>query len=412
MSNSTRRTLLFVVLPVLVLAALGSLIFWVVLERLSRNQLDEATQLSSIALPAEPSLLGWSADGSYLAAGTGYTSWMSVHGPAKVFVVDVGKQAVVAIVETSALVDGLAFSPDGKWLAVATGHRLIDGEPGGAELMVFGVPGFTAKMKAKSANRKTADSKGDYYGFFVDIAWTPDGKSLHAIDGGLMKAKIRRWTAPEFVEQPAILAGEGDSWLVKALAVAPDGVTLAVVQDRLPSPGVLHLFDLGTGRKTVSIKDVPCGYFRAAFTPDGKTVGVFAGIEGLPLLGDILDPDGKQKRKQQRMSWWDAGTGQPASPANPRFAIQPAAQADSRTYSISPDCRMWAHALLFTRGKDDPNGPHSRYVVLTRTDTAKTWTWWFGTENRPSLAFSPDGTKLAGTLKTPSGWTIAIWAVP
>ena len=32
--------------------------------------------------------------------------------------------------------------------------------------------------------------------------------------------------------------------------------------------------------------------------------------------------------------------------------------------------------------------------------------------NAPGLAFSPDGTKLAGTVKQPSGESIVIWTAP
>jgi WD40 repeat protein len=332
-----------------------------------------------------------------------------VGGPGKVFILDVGKQAVANTLETAAPVDGLAFSPDGKWLVVAT--HLTSPEVGKtlgeAELVVFAVPKFTAKLKAKSGLWKTADGR-DIPREFVDIAWAPDGKSLHAIDAMLQKQmpRIRRWTAPEFVEQPAISIDPIRPAM--GLAVAPDGRTLAIVAQGGFGPGVLDLRDLEKGTKIASIDDIPNGYLRAAFTSDGKTVGVFSGNHGMPILEDVFDADGKQKRKYQRMSWWDVGTGKPASPDNPRFAVQAAAQAESRHYSISPDSRIWAVGETWRRATDD----RVTRIFLAQTDAAKTWTWEVGTENYPSLAFSPDGTKLAGTLKMPTGWTIAIWAVP
>ncbi len=200
MSITAGRGLWYVVVPLLLVTALGSLIFWVAHALLSRNELDEATQLASIALPVEPSLLAWSADGTYIAAGTGYTTSNQVHGPAKVYIVDVGKQAVIGTLETAAAVDGLALSPDGKWLAMATSVTLVNDKFGAAELVVFVVPEFTAKLQSHSA-RKTTDGQRDGHDFFVDIAWAPDGKSLYAIDGGMVRlGYIRRWTAPEFVE--------------------------------------------------------------------------------------------------------------------------------------------------------------------------------------------------------------------
>ncbi len=317
---SRRRVFLYIVLPLLVLTALGSLVFWVVHSRASRNELVRPTPLATIALPAEPSLLAWSPDGSYLAAGTGYTSdqYYGVDGAGKVFIVDVGKQVVVATLDMAAPVSGLAFSPDGKWLAVTTALWGAGRPP---ELLVFEVPEFKAKLTAKELPGST--------GYVVeDIAWAADGKSLYAIDGGVpgLPPIIRRWTAPEFREQPAI--SDPTSWANSraALAVAPDGRTLAIVQDYMRGPSVLRLFDLDKGTKIAPIEDVPPGFYRAAFTADGKAVGVFAAIEKMNWGGlevSILvpeQPEGvkqKPKPKPQTMSWWDVGTGKPASPANP-----------------------------------------------------------------------------------------------
>lgn len=409
MSKSARRTFWYVFLSLVVLTALGSLGFWVIRSRLSQYELVEPTKLASIALPTEPSLLAWSPDGRYVAAGTGYTSGSQFSGPAKVFIADVAKQAVVGTLDTVARVDGLAFSPDGKWLAVASGIDEAAGKGTDAELMVFAVPEFTAQLKAKGTNATR---------IFKDLAWAPDSQSLCTIDGLLTAEEIRRWTVPGFVEQPAISVK--DVGQQAAIAVAPDGITLAIVDNGWG--GQIRLLNVEKGTEIWSRKEDIYGFHRAAFTADGKAVGVFIGKEAMPLIGDLLDPDGKQKKKPEIVSWWDVGTGQPASPDKPRFAVQPAAQAESRTYSIAPDSRIWAHALVFRMpDEDSPN------VVLTHVNGGKTWGWQVGMPRylpgkegvgtnkylpRPALAFSADGTQLAGTLETPSGWTIAIWAVP
>src|SRR5207244_299968 len=79
----------------------------------------------------------------------------------------------------------------------------------------------------------------------------------------------------------------------------------------------------------------------------------------------------------------------PTKPATSQFAVQPAAQAQSRYYSIAPDCRIWAHSLMFLQhDKDGHVDEDGRYVALTQTDTTKTWRWRLG--NSPSLAFSPE----------------------
>jgi WD40 repeat protein len=403
---SVRRVFLIVALPVLFLAVLGGMIFSIVYSQSSpRDDLVTPHQVISIPLSTEPSLLAWSADGKYIAAGTGYSPGMPVSGPAKVFLIEVGKQAVAATVDTAARIDALAFSPDGKWLAAATG--VVNDS---ADLLVLTVPDFTLKTKLKSRG-EVLDDKRRWPTSFVDIAWAPDSKTLHAIDGFLAQPpQFRRWTPPDFGERPAI-TNKVATQTGDAIAVAPNGRSLCYVESRVGgSPGVLHLFDLATGAQAISIENVPHGRFRAAFTADGKSVGVFSGIEVMPIVSDIFDSNGKNGGKHQTMSWWDVATGQPTTPTNPRFAVQPAAQAESRYFSIAPDSRIWAHSLnLRQPGKDGRLDEDGRYVALTRTDTTKGWRWRFG--NTPSLAFSPDSRKLAGTLKTQGGWTVAIWTV-
>jgi dipeptidyl aminopeptidase/acylaminoacyl peptidase len=90
----------------------------------------EPTRLASVSVPSEPSSLAWSADGSYLAAGS-WGSSSGEPGSSEVFIVDVSEEAIAATLEATGSVEGLAFSPDGKWLAVASGKRpalLTDGK--------------------------------------------------------------------------------------------------------------------------------------------------------------------------------------------------------------------------------------------------------------------------------------------
>jgi hypothetical protein len=54
---------------------------------------------------------------------------------------------------------------------------------------------------------------------------------------------------------------------------------------------------------------------------------------------------------------------------------------------------------------------------MTHGATARTWTWRVGDQTQgyadvPAVAFSPDGTKLAVTVKQWDGGSILIWAVP
>src|ERR1017187_6289658 len=106
----SRRKVLFIAVPLLVLIGLGGAIGWIAYSfgwiayslLPPPDDLVTPTQLASIPLPEEPGLLAWSADGKYLAAGTGYTMGQrEIDKPAKVFVIDVGKHSVTATVETA-----------------------------------------------------------------------------------------------------------------------------------------------------------------------------------------------------------------------------------------------------------------------------------------------------------------------
>ena len=82
---------------------------------------------------------------------------------------------------------------------------------------------------------------------------------------------------------------------------------------------------------------------------------------------------------------------------------------DSRSYAVSPDGRFWAHRLDLV----PKEGSGNLAVLLIQTGTANTWTWRVSGWQFHSLAFSPDGAKLAGSVRTlDNRWTVTIWAVP
>jgi WD40 repeat protein len=351
---------------------------------------DTPTQVASVAVPARPNSLAWSADGAYLAAGT----WglpTGETGPGEVYVVDVGKSSVVATLRATSWVEGLAFSPDGKWLAVAC-RQSIPGGAAPAELVVFDVPGFAARFTAKADSHENG---------FIDLAWAADSKSLHAIDGPLDnaqgKAEVRRWDVPAFTQQPAVPVPQTVRY--SALVVSPDGGTLAVAEATATNAWMIRLFDLGTGtvRSSFKVGD-DNGAARLGFTPDGKALAVFDG---------------------RGLSWWDVATGRPAQPDPARWAIQPAGLSDLRSRdSVSPDGRMKArgyerHRGFGDLGWDNRANEFGAFVEVTQSAPEKVWTWRVGEEaSAPAVAFSPDGTRLAGTVGQAGGASILIWAVP
>lgn len=384
-------------IPLVLVMALGMLAWWGARSFLAPSQAaspaNAPQQLGRIPLPSPngPSSLVWSADGHYLAGGT----WGRATGetaPGEVYVIDVAQASLVTTLKTKSWVEGLAFSPDRKWLAVATRPSIPAGTT--PELIVFDVPAFAPQFTAKAGGTETG---------FVDLAWSPNSQSLHAIEGPVDnaqgKAKLRRWDMPAFAEQPENRAPQFDRSV--ALAASPDGGALAVAEQGAAKTSlVIRVFDLDKGAEplTFTINDryqAP----RLAFSADGKAVGVF---------------------DTQRISWWSRETGRAAEPGTHRFAIQPAGLCQFRsTDSISSDGGWQArgherHRGLGDLGWDNRDKEFGSFVTLTETATAKSRTWRVSSSQNtpPAVAFSADGMKLAGAVTQPSGAVILIWAVP
>jgi DNA-binding beta-propeller fold protein YncE len=403
--RSTRWAIGLLLLPLLAMAGFGLLVVWngwSVLNALgvfgdTHIAYDTPTQLGSISVPERPNSLAWSADGSYLAAGaTGETE------PGLVYVVDVAKTSVKATLNTKSWVAGLAFSPDGKWLAVATMPVTQPSAASGtvpAELVLFDVPAFTAQFAALAHSPESG---------FTDIAWAADCQSLLAIDGPVNgaagKAEIRRWDVPAGTEQPVVRALEIKGYA--ALAVSPDGRTLGLAEadtdvDRI----VVRLLDLakgteGNGTEQLSFRvgdhQRPC---RLGFTADGKAIGIF-------------DTD------RLKLFWRDVATGRPAERGG-RYAVQPAGLSGHRSRaSISPDGGWVARAHERHRGFgdlafDNRGEEFGSFIDVTNIASAKSQTWRVSkAQEAPIVALAPDGAKLAGTVWQPSGASIVIWAAP
>ncbi|PYV10317.1 MAG: hypothetical protein DMG23_08085 [Acidobacteria bacterium] len=170
-------------------------------------------------------------------------------------------------------VSAMAFSPDGKLLAVG-GYgevRLLD-PSGGSTVAAF--PGHSDLVRA--------------------LAFSPDGKWLAAA-GGLpaRMGEIKIW---DLQTHQLLRTMMGHKDCIYSVAVSPDGKLIASASyDKL-----VKLWDPGTGKEVRTLKDHIDAVFAVAFSPDGKrlasgaadrTVKIWDVASGQRLftLGEPLD---------------------------------------------------------------------------------------------------------------------------
>lgn len=354
------------------------------------EQRDAPTPLAKVSLPKKVHMLAWSEDGKYIAAAGSAGSYGPVGDmprSSEVFIVDIGKEAIAAKLQTLSLVKVLAFSPDGKYLAVAAESWGADQKVIAAELVVFEVASFTAKFTAQAIVPRNA---------FTDLAWSADSKVLHAVDGQEArndKQVFRRWDIDTFTEQPAIKIDKPQNVSYKALAASPDGLTIAIAEQTEINHLLIRIFNLAKGTEIDSFKvaetvDSP----RLGYTTDGKAVGV--------LNSTVL-------------SWWNPATGQSVDPDQARFSIRPP------NYPLSPRGNIRVRAFCKNRLFSDIGGhldgrdkDYGTFVELTQKNPPKTWEWRIGSGSTPAVALSPDATKLVGAEELPNGGAVVLWPVP
>jgi WD40 repeat protein len=168
----------------------------------------------------------------------------------------------------------LAFSPDGRRLAVAGSHLRIWEASSGKELLSLEDP-----------------SKGA-----VNIAFSPDGRRLSSLG---LDGTVRLWEAsgskPLFTIKPGLLLH---------VAFSPDGRLLALGG----LDGTVHLVEAATGKELRSLKRPQAPFFRdavsiigttsLAFSPDSQRVVSGDGPFGMVRIWDVAT--GKQLHSEQR----------------------------------------------------------------------------------------------------------------
>ncbi|HEX3315549.1 MAG TPA: WD40 repeat domain-containing protein, partial [Gemmataceae bacterium] len=295
-------------------------------------------------------------------------------------------------------VSALAASPDGKLLAVAAHGGpdsvfVLDVELGGVRKLSSSDDNEKAILAAEMHLRNvTVASQVE------TLAFSPDGKLLalgtnvgqvklyDASSGELVRSfddvDRKRKNLPKFLE---LRLAHGS---VRSLAFSPDGKTLAtcgsaidyardhIARDfyRAATEGLLKTWDVKTGQRLIDFKNVYRGYvFDVAFSPDGSELAS-VGNGGKAGWVQLFDPhSGKVKRS----------IGSQAGPG---------AREVTTCLAYSPDGKRLAVGFkLLDKTKDQNSGmfallsPASGVVDSKQTSLSPI----------TKIAFTPDGTEVA-----------------
>jgi WD40 repeat protein len=270
--------------------------------------------------------LAFSPDGKTLAVSSGDS--IKLYNPAT------GKE-VLAFTEHTWPVHSVAFSPDGKLLASGAGG-FRDGKPGG-EVRIWDTA--TGKVKLCPEFWRGSNVQA--------VAFSPDGKSVAA--GGLRGLRV--WDAATGKLRKEVETGAA----ILVLAYAPDGKTLAAGA----FTGFAHLWDTGTWKGKV-LKGHRSEVRAIAYSRDGKML-VTGGVGQFRV--------------------WDAG-GELRKAVRHRDTVWAVAFApDGKTLAV---------------GSGEPRADLKGAVGLWDSDRWSEARRWSGAGGMVgSLAFSPDGKRLA-----------------
>ncbi len=322
----------------------------------------------------------------------------------------------------------VAFSPDGKRLAIATGagiwfydaqtYRemvLLTGHTEVVRAIAFSPDGKTLASGARDATVKLWNvENGENIATFVknaigveSVAFSPNGKMLAA---GTEGGPIKLWD----VENGQNLATfKGETPRVFSIAFSPNGKTIASGG----GDNTIKLWDVETKQNIATLTGHKGIIFSVAFSPDGQilasgsqddTVKLWHVETGRNLhtfkhrervFSVAFHPDGKivAGGAWRGVKLWNIETGKDLRTLHGSTRIR------SGSVAFSPDGKTLASAGA------DRFGGTSGAVAIWNIETGQDLATLHGhTERIPAVAFSPDGKTLASGLRD---GTVKLWNV-
>src|SRR5207244_2880148 len=141
---------------------------------------------------------------------------------------------------------------------LASGSAYVEGKQFKGEIKLWEV----------ASGQEKASLKGHTNGVF-SVAFSPDGKTLASASGQQgQPGEVKRWEVETGQERAAL---EGHTGWVTAVAFSADGKTLAsgeVEYDKQsqPLPGEIKLWDVATGQERAALKGHTLGVTSVAFS--------------------------------------------------------------------------------------------------------------------------------------------------
>ncbi|MCG9131695.1 sigma-70 family RNA polymerase sigma factor [Candidatus Poribacteria bacterium] len=323
----------------------------------------------------------------------------------------------------------VAFSPDGKRFAVATGAgiwlydaqtyreiSLLTGHTGVVRAVAFSSDGKTLASGARDRTIKLWNLEtGDvttcigHRGGVESVAFSFDGQMIVS---GAVDSTIELWDT-ETGQNLATFTGHASRVRVFSVAFSPDGKTVASGAE----DNTIKLWDVETRQNTATLTGHKKVILSVAFSPDGKILASGSGDDTVKLwhvetgqnlhtfkhrdrvFSVAFSPDGKLVAggSYRGIKLWDIETGEDLS------VLEEGTKVISGSIAFSPD-----GGTLVSASADRFGGTRGT-VTLWDVETGKDLATLHGhTERIPDVAFSSDGTTIASSLRD---GTVKLWNI-